>query len=164
MSKKPSSYYQRYLKLEPDDAEIYFQLGFLYQKDSNIPKAVESLKKSIELEPQQVASHLALAELYEANHSTAAAQGEYDACTQLDARNPAFYHVWGICILKTRNGTRPASQFESARALGTPGFPPTTTISRASRKEQQRWKDAGTFAEQGIAEPRHPVPSPLAYT
>ena len=53
-------------------------------------------KKSIDRDPQQVAPHAALAEIYEARGSTAAAVGEYEYCLKLDPRNPADPLVWSI--------------------------------------------------------------------
>ena len=59
-------------------------------------------------DPQQVASHLALAELFEMKKSTAAAIEQYEACIQLDARNPAFF--WSVASCNPRLAASIASE------------------------------------------------------
>src|ERR1700687_3978235 len=55
---KSLSYYQRYIDLNPRDADIYFQMAIVHQKRGNIQKAIAFYKQSIELDPAQLVSHL----------------------------------------------------------------------------------------------------------
>src|ERR1019366_3752266 len=56
---KALSYYQRYVELNPRDADIYFQMAIVHQKRGKASQALTYYRKSLEWDPQQVASHLA---------------------------------------------------------------------------------------------------------
>ena len=60
---KALSFYQRYIDLNPHDADIYFQIGLVHQKRGNLKKALTFYQQSLDLDPSQLASHLALADL-----------------------------------------------------------------------------------------------------
>ena len=64
-----------------------------------------------------MASHLALAELYEMNKSTAEAIDQYTQCIQLDPRNASFYARLGHIAFDDKQWDDAASAFQSARAL-----------------------------------------------
>jgi tetratricopeptide (TPR) repeat protein len=144
---KALEYYQRYLKIDPRDPEIYFQMGFLHQKQGDIAKTVAAFKKSIELDPQQVASHLALAELYELQKSTAAAIQQYQACVQLDPRNPAFYSRLGHLYFENHKWDEAAEQFESARKLEPQDATNFYYLARIA-EEREQWVSAGQLVEE----------------
>jgi len=146
-TRKALEYYSRYLVIEPDDAEIYFQMGFLYQKDGDLPKTIASFQKSIELDPHQVASHLALAELYELQKSTADAIDQYQACVQLDPRNPAFYARLGNLYYDNKQWDDAASQFQSARALEAQDPTNFYYLARIAEAKEE-WADASRLAEE----------------
>src|SRR5207302_116219 len=80
---KALTYYQRYVELNPHDADIYFQMALVYQKRGNLQKARALYKQSLDLDATQLASHLALADLYEEQKSTADAIAEYQAASKL---------------------------------------------------------------------------------
>jgi tetratricopeptide (TPR) repeat protein len=56
------SYFEQLLKSEPDYVSAYYQLGYCYFKTQNIEKAIETLKKGIEVANLKKDSHT-LAEL-----------------------------------------------------------------------------------------------------
>jgi tetratricopeptide (TPR) repeat protein len=45
-------YYQKLIALKPDDAEAAFSLGVAYGNKNEVPKAIESLKQALRLNPQ----------------------------------------------------------------------------------------------------------------
>lgn len=145
--KKALSYYKRYLEIEPDDAEIYFQMGFLYQKQGDTDATIEAFQKSIELDPHQVASHLALAELYEITKSTAQAVEQYELCVQLDPRNPAFYARLGHIHFDNHRWDDAAAAFENARKLEPQDATNYYYLARIA-EERGQWADASRLAEQ----------------
>ena len=87
-SRQSATYYQRYIDLNPRDADIYFQMAIIDQKHGKKEKALSLYKKSIELDSSQLVSHLALADLYEEMKSTAQALGEYRIAMALQPENP----------------------------------------------------------------------------
>src|SRR5262245_34956190 len=74
---KALTYYQRYIDLNSRDADIYFQMAVVNQKQGRLEKARELYKMSIALDSEQLVSRLALAELYEQMKSTSSAIAEY---------------------------------------------------------------------------------------
>jgi tetratricopeptide (TPR) repeat protein len=144
---KAVEYYRRYLQTDPYDPEIYFQMGFLHQKQNDGPQAIAAFKKSIQLDPQQVASHLALAELYELQRSTASAVTQYQWCTRLDPRNPAFYARLGHLYYANRQWDEAASQFQSARSLEPQNAANYYYLARIA-EEKTNWAQATEHAEK----------------
>ena len=145
--KKALDYYKRYLTLEPDDAEIYFQMGFLHQKEGDISATIADFEKSIELDPHQVASHLALAELYEIKKSTAEAIAQYEECVQLDPRNASFYARLGHIHFDNKEWDEAASAFQNARVLEPQDATNHYYLARIA-EERNQWPEAGRLAEQ----------------
>lgn len=149
-ARKALEYYNKYLEVDPDDAEIYFQMGFLYQKEGDVQRTLGAFKKSVELDPQQVASHLAMAELFELRKSTAAAIEQYAFCVQLDPRNPAFYARLGHLYYDSKNWDEAASQFQSARALEPQDAANYYYLARIA-EEKEQWLEAGKLAEKAYS-------------
>jgi tetratricopeptide (TPR) repeat protein len=146
-TKKALEYYKRYLEIEPHDAEIFFQMGFLYQKSGDTPAAINAFKKSIEYDPQQVASHLALAELFELKKSTAAAIEQYQECVKLDSRNPAFSARLGHIYFDNKQWDAAAVQFEKAQTLEPQDATNPYYLARIA-EEKGDWVKAATLAER----------------
>jgi tetratricopeptide (TPR) repeat protein len=147
---KALTYYKQYLALEPHDAEIYFQMGFLFQKIGDTPGAISAFKQSIEFDPQQMASHLALAELYELQKSTGSAVEQYQACVKLDPRNPAFHARLGHIFFDTKQWNDAAREFESARALEPQDSTNYYYLARIA-EERGAWKQASDLAEHAYS-------------
>jgi tetratricopeptide (TPR) repeat protein len=51
--------------LEPDNAELHFDLGVLYRKLHNMERAAVSFSRALECEPDLIEAHLHLAQIYE---------------------------------------------------------------------------------------------------
>lgn len=158
--KKSLDYYERYLKIEPEDPEIHFQLGFIHQKLGDTPKAIAAFKKSVTLDPSQIASNLALAELYELTRSTAAAIAAYQKCIELDPRNPAFYSRLGLLYFNNKEWDDAASQFQNSRSLAPNDTTQNYYLARIA-EERGQWKQASDLAEQSYAMSKDPQFLPL---
>ncbi len=159
-TKKALDYYQRYMKIEPDDPEIHFQLGFIHQKLGDTPKAIGAFKKSVSLDPSQIASNLALAELYELTRSTAAAIAAYQKCVELDPRNPAFYARLGLLYFNNKEWDEAASQFQNARSLAPKDTTQNYYLARIA-EERGQWKEASDLAQQSYEMNKDPQFLPL---
>jgi tetratricopeptide (TPR) repeat protein len=51
--------------LEPDCAELHFDLGVLYRKLSNLDRSAASFRRALECDPDLIEAHLHLAQIYE---------------------------------------------------------------------------------------------------
>ncbi len=51
--------------IEPDSAELHFDLGVLYRKLQNLDRAAASFARAVECEPDLIEAHLHLAQIYE---------------------------------------------------------------------------------------------------
>lgn len=144
---KAFSYYQRYLEIDPNDGEIYFQLGLLQQKDNKIKEAEESFKRSSQLEPEQLGPHLALAEIYESQKSTASAVAEYVACAQVDPHNPLVALRLGHLYYEQGQWDLAYNAFQSARAAQPEDAPVYYWLARVC-EERKQWKEAAEHSQK----------------
>lgn len=144
---KALGYYQRYLERDPNNAEIYFQMGLIYQKGGNAEKAIAMYGKSIQLEPAQLAPHIALAELYEEQKSTAAAVGAYLSSIRLQPRNPLLLMRLGALHYALREWDEAFDDFQKARSLQPQDPTVHYWLARVS-EERRQWKEAARYAEQ----------------
>jgi tetratricopeptide (TPR) repeat protein len=82
-----------FLRRNPEDASrVLFELGRLDAQEERYPDAVEKLKRSIELDDSQSGPvRLALAQVYEITHATAAAVDEYK---RLLSDDPDDLELW----------------------------------------------------------------------
>src|SRR5262249_4035295 len=108
---------------------------------------IQAFEKSIELDPHQVASHLALAELYEIKKSTAEAIEQYQACIQLDPRNPAFYARLGHIYFDSKQWDEAVNAYNSARQLEPQDATNHYYLARIA-EERSQWAEASRLAEK----------------
>ena len=153
-------YYNKYLVLSPREAEIYFQIGFLYEKNNNIDKAIEAFKKSAELDPSEVAPHLALAEIYESQKSTEAAIAEYQKCVQLDPHNPTFEARLGHLYFQTERWDEAYGAFQKAAALEPRDGAIYYWLARIA-EERHQWAEAENDSRKAYDLSRDPQFLPL---
>lgn len=61
---KAAEYYEKFLKIEPDDYEVWNSLGWIYGSLGKIPKAIEVFKFLTEKSPDTAAYWIALGDMY----------------------------------------------------------------------------------------------------
>jgi tetratricopeptide (TPR) repeat protein len=144
---KAISYYQRYSAIDPNEGEIYFQLGLLYQKLTDMKKAEASYQKSIEVEPQQVAPHLALAELYEVQMSTPSAINQYSAALAIEPHNIVVFMRLGHLYYETKQWDEAYGEFQNARSLEPKDASVYYWLARVC-EERRQWTEAATHAKK----------------
>ncbi len=144
---KALSYYERYLRISPRDADILFQMAVVHHKSGQLSKAEKSYKKSIELEPDQLASHLALADLYEQQKSTAAAIAEYVRATEIQAANALILTRLGNLYYRNAQFDEAWDTFQSAEKAS-PSDPTVHYWLARTAEEKKNWKAAAIHAEQ----------------
>jgi Tol biopolymer transport system component len=67
-------------KSSPNDANVYYYLGYSYFMLSQNDKATEHLQKSVELNPNKASSHFVLGRIYQQNEKFDEAITAYTAC------------------------------------------------------------------------------------
>ncbi len=145
--RKSLPYFERYLKLDPGDSEIYFQKAMAQQKIGDLSAAIATLKQCLQFSPNQTAPHLGLAEIYELRFSTAAAIEQYTQVTQLQPHDPmAFMHLGRLYYLD-HQFDQSLSQFQNARAL-VPEEPSVYYWLARVSEELKAWPEAAQYAEK----------------
>ncbi|WP_224959679.1 glycosyltransferase [Geomonas subterranea] len=111
--------WQRLLRVKPDHAEAYFNLGYLYLCSGDYPQAQAHAARGVELAPElkEAAFNLAKCELYLGQ--TAAALARCRAMLQKWPDYPAACSLCAVCLLL--QGDRAGGEAEVAR-LAAQGF------------------------------------------
>ncbi|MBZ5599854.1 MAG: sulfatase-like hydrolase/transferase [Acidobacteriia bacterium] len=68
------------------DAIVFYSLGMSYSRTQQLPKAVESYKKALELNPRLAEAHVNLAYAYQGMNRTELAKQEFEAACKLEDR------------------------------------------------------------------------------
>lgn len=153
-------FYERYIEIDPRDADIYFQMALVHQKRGNLAKALPLYKQSLDLEPQQLASHLAIADLYEDQKSTAAAVAEYKLAVTLQPENPVVLLRLGTLYYRDHQWEEAAKTFRRVQAL-TPKDPTVHYWLARIAEEKKSWKEAAAEAETAYGLSQDPQFLPL---
>ena len=156
---KSTSYYQRYVDIDPRDADIYFQMGLVSQKRGDQKKSQLLYQKSLELDPRQLASHLALADLYEEQKSTAAAIAEYMTASQIQA-SPVILVRLGNLYFQDQKWEEASKAFHEL-AVVSPQDPTAHYWLARGAEEKKNWKEAAAEATQAYSLSQDPQFLPL---
>ena len=153
-------YYQRYLDVNPNDAEVYFQMGEVRRKMGKLKEALADYQKSAALDPGELAPPLAMADLFEEQHSTAAAIEQYQRCVQLHPRDPSLFVRLGRLYYEDHQWDQAASQFQNA-AVVAPEEPSIYYWLARIAEERKQWNDAARFTEKAYQLSHDPQFMPL---
>lgn len=157
---KAIPYYERYLELNPGAGDMWLQLGLVYQKRGRSAKALESFDRASAIDARQPAPHLAKAELYEAQASTAAAMSAYLRALSLEPENPQILMRVGQLQYRTGRWEEAQKSFQATRAL-IPREPSVYYWLARTAEERKDWASASTFAEQAYDISQDPQFLPL---
>lgn len=84
---KAIEYWKRYIRLQPDSAEGYYQMGLVQEKLAHADLARAAFKKSLSLNPEFGDVYLAIAQLDEHDKDMSAAALNYEKYLTLDPDN-----------------------------------------------------------------------------
>ncbi|CAB1081966.1 hypothetical protein D1AOALGA4SA_9606 [Olavius algarvensis Delta 1 endosymbiont] len=94
---------QTALKEIPDDPELHYQLGNVYIRKGNLPKAIAEFEKTMELQPTFLAAQNNLALSYAANQQYEQALVAFKKLIELDPANTgAYYNIAVLYALQNR--------------------------------------------------------------
>ncbi len=95
--------YESILKEDGESAIVYFQLSRCYEAIKDIAKAIDSAKKSVQLDQQNEYFSLQLADVYEANQEFSEAANTYLAYAQKHEDQLFFYERAVYFFLKSKD-------------------------------------------------------------
>ncbi|MBI2166704.1 MAG: tetratricopeptide repeat protein [Candidatus Omnitrophica bacterium] len=111
--KKAEKAYLEVLKMEPN-AEAYNNLGVVYLKEENAEKAVESLQKAVELDPNFTRAYFNLGELSLISGKFPMALAFFKKAETIDKNHPLVHYKLGVSLAKTGRLEEALKEFEEA--------------------------------------------------
>lgn len=92
---KAIGYFEQAVKVDPEFAFAWDNLGYCYRRLNNFDKAIESYKKSIEIDPNGLMplQNIAVAYLYKKDYENAIKS--YEKLAEIDPKNPEVFYGIG---------------------------------------------------------------------
>jgi tetratricopeptide (TPR) repeat protein len=109
--------FEEILHDHPDLAVVHALLGLAYQRIDDAGRAVDELKRAIELEPKDGKSHLYLGELYLSHQRPKQAQSELEKALELNPLLDDAYARLGDLALDRRDHVTARRHFKALAAL-----------------------------------------------
>ncbi len=106
--------FRKDIAIEPDLADNYAQLGFLYTRAQKFPESEQAFREALRRDPRMAAARLGLAQLYFKEEKFTAALREADAALQLIPESQNVHYLRGRIL--TRLGRREEARTELAAA------------------------------------------------
>lgn len=129
-----------YLQQRPDDATAHYGLGHLLHMISQDDQAITQLKRSIALQPQQIASYYELGVIALDRGNSAEAQSEFTHVLKLNPYHGGALTGMGMLAFRARN-YQLAEKYLSQAVLYAPSYVPAhryyaMTLMRLGKKSQ----------------------------
>lgn len=122
--------YLTLIKLEPFNADFYFQAGKLFEARGKTDVATGYYKKALEVNPRFGNGHSALGMVYYRNKQYAESKAEFDKAIKFNPENPEPYFYLGKILKETKDYTGALSAFE--KVLRSPELKTKALIERGS--------------------------------
>lgn len=106
------------LALDKLFADAYWQRGVVERKEGAVEDALRDLKRALELKPNRIEAHAALAECYEDKNDIASALGEWSKAIQANANEPYWRFKYGRILLDRGNAKDAADHLAFAVDAG----------------------------------------------
>jgi serine/threonine protein kinase/Tfp pilus assembly protein PilF len=125
--------YGELVRLKPDEASVYVDLGRAFEKNDEADKALENYVKATSLDPQYATAYLRAGIIHSRNQNTASAAAAFD---KADALFQSYGNVEGRTEVLYRRGIllRDAGRFDESRAV----LQQALDVSRTSGNELQQ--------------------------
>jgi|GEM_PF-460469 len=158
---KAVSFYEHYLILSPAAGDVMMQLGLVQQKLGHNEKAIAYFDSAIKSDARQSAPHLAKADIYEQQKSTAAAIAAYQQALELQPKNPLILMHIGHLYYNMGAWDDADREFQAAHDLAPQDPTIYYWIARVA-EEQKKWSKASEAAQQAYQYSQDPQFLPLA--
>lgn len=106
------------LALDKLFADAYWQRGVVERKEGAVEDALRDLKRALELKPNRIEAHAALAECYEDKNDIASALGEWAKAVQANANEPYWRFKYGRILFDRGNAKEAAEHLAFAVDMG----------------------------------------------
>lgn len=116
------------IKLEPFQAEHYFNTAVLFEQRDNSEQALQYYRKTVEIDPKHATAHAALGMLLFRSKQMTDAKQEINLALQLDPKNTAAYFYQGKLLRESHDYANALASFE--KALRDPEFKQKGLIER----------------------------------
>ena len=162
-SVKTVEYLIECLKLQPDRADAYDQLGRIAQQKGDHEKAVALFREAVTHDPNMPGIHYRLAEILQAQGELQQAQTEIEQHTRLNPRKPEGFILSGQISLQRQAYEQAKAAYENAIDLNPdlpkPYFSLATVCARLGLKEasqayRRRFKDVEIAHRQAAKDQR----------
>jgi len=109
-----------WIALDPESALAYSQLGLVYVKLEDYPKAIEAYQKAVELDPESAPAFSQLGLIYVKLEDYHKALESYEAAAALDPQLPDTYFNLGFVYARTKDYARAEEMYGEAVELSPP--------------------------------------------
>lgn len=107
-------YYNRILKINPNNSDTYFKLGVYYMNQGDVNKAIESYTKAVQINPHDADSYYNLAYLYVEEKDYHDAAQFFTKAIDNQARNYKSYYGRGYCYEMMGDVIKAKKDYEAA--------------------------------------------------
>ena len=108
----------------PDLSALHFNLGIAYQELNNTEEAINSYKKTLEIEPEVVKAHLNLGLIFESSDQPNEALQHFKKANEIEPENPNFLNNLAISLKSLGQEDESIKNFKKAIKLA-PDYVPT---------------------------------------
>ena len=109
--------YMKAISENPDDKDIWFNLGRLYFMQENFDKAIESFTEVIRLAPEDFESNLNVAQALLEMEKWAEAIPYYEKAVEVNPESAIAWNNLGVCYIRTGQPVKGKAAFDRATAL-----------------------------------------------
>ncbi|MDJ0674259.1 MAG: tetratricopeptide repeat protein [Calothrix sp. MO_167.B42] len=109
-----ANYYQKILKLKPDSAGVYYNLGNLFKQQGKMDEAVKAYQKALQLKPAYTKAHINLGNLFQQQGKLLSAISSYEEALKNEPNSAITYYNLGTVLAKTGNLPAAVESYEKA--------------------------------------------------
>ncbi|OGS20654.1 MAG: hypothetical protein A3J83_08240 [Elusimicrobia bacterium RIFOXYA2_FULL_40_6] len=147
---KSLDYWDKYIRLKPDSADAYYRKAVVLKKLNKIEEAKELVNKAIEIQPEDILSHIMLAEIYENEQEYILAGDELYFCGGIDKNSYGYYIRAGGMYMLAKEYEKSEKVFLEAREVSKND--PAVSFWLGILYENKRdWKKASEYVEESLA-------------
>ena len=106
--------YRQALKLEPNDARAYYNLGITYRDQNNLDAAINEYVKALAINPNYLEAHFQLGGIYSLKDNSELAIGEFKEALRINPDDDGTHYMLGLVYLKQDKFNEAIAEFKEA--------------------------------------------------
>ncbi len=111
------AYYNKIIKLEPQDIEAYFNRALIYVIQEKMDLAKANLDEILKLDPQNVRAYIYRGHIYNKRYKSELALADYNKAIQLNPQNGEAYAYRGFMYEKLKDKNKAVQDYYKAAQL-----------------------------------------------